>query len=250
MTAVRPALVDWAPTTVPALYDVRVGHTRSWPLRNRFEYGGYLWLVDLDDLPRLPRGLRWAARFEAADHLGDPAASLKDNVVRFAALHGVDDVARVVMMANARNGPHVFNPLSTHWCYRADGSLACIVAEVHNTYGERHAYLLDPDDAGRAQADQREAELEFADKRVNPHGRLGWRLACCRPDSYLGACARDPSKSFSSFSNRRSTGSKEKARKILHLHTIDSCCHVVPSVPLYIVSGLLTHRQKKNSDLS
>ena len=49
---------------------------------------------------------------------------------------------------------YVFNPLSTHWCYRADGSLACLVAEVHNTYGERHAYLLRPDDAGRAEADK------------------------------------------------------------------------------------------------
>ena len=67
----------------------------------------------------------------------------------------MDDVVRVVMLAYARSGPaHVFNPLSTHWCYRADGSLACLVAEVHNTYGERHAYLLRPDDAGRAQADK------------------------------------------------------------------------------------------------
>ena len=48
----------------------------------------------------------------------------------------------------------MFNPLSTHWCYRADGSLACLVAEVHNTYGERHAYLLRPDEIGRAEADK------------------------------------------------------------------------------------------------
>ena len=46
----------------------------------------------------------------------------------------------------------MFNPLSVHWCYRADQSLACIVAEVHNTYGGRHAYLLHPDERGRAQA--------------------------------------------------------------------------------------------------
>ena len=62
------------------------------------------------------------------------------------------------MLASARSGAgrasYVFNPLSTHWCYRADGSLACLVAEVHNTYGERHAYLLRPDDAGRAEADK------------------------------------------------------------------------------------------------
>lgn len=156
----------WRPVATPALYDVRISHTRSSPVRNSFDYRGHLWLVDLDDVAAgrvtqgrpLPRVLRGQARFEAADHLGDPARSIKANVVEFARLHGVDDVARVVMLASARTGAarlsYVFNPLSTHWCYRADGSLACLVAEVHNTYGERHAYLLRPDDAGRADADK------------------------------------------------------------------------------------------------
>ena len=164
--AVRPAGPDAPPVATPALYDVRIAHTRSAPLRNSFTYRGYLWLVDLDDVAAgrlvqgrpLPRWLRSQARFEAADHLGDPNASIKDNVVALAREHGVDDVHRVLMPASARSGAgrasYVFNPLSTHWCYRADGSLACLVAEVHNTYGQRHAYLLRLDDAGRAQADK------------------------------------------------------------------------------------------------
>ena len=170
MTALETRPVERAaavPVATPALYDVRIAHTRTAPLRNSFSYGGYLWLVDLDDVAAgrlvqgrpLPRWLRSQARFDAADHLGDPNASIKDNVVTFARLQGVDDVARVLMLASPRGGPsrrvsYVFNPLSTHWCYRADGSLACLVAEVHNTYGERHAYLLRLDDAGRAEADK------------------------------------------------------------------------------------------------
>ena len=54
------------------------------------------------------------------------------------------------MLANARVLGHVFDPLSVFWCYDRDGVLACVVAEVHNTYGERHAYLLRPDEAGVA----------------------------------------------------------------------------------------------------
>ena len=166
--APAPPLSDrWAPVATPALYDVRIAHTRSAPLHNSFTYGGHLWLVDLDDVaagrlgggPPLPRWLRSQARFDAADHLGDPARSIKANVIEFARLQGVPDIARVLMLASARTGfgarlSYVFNPLSTHWCYRAYGTLACLVAEVHNTYGERHAYLLRPDDDGRAEADK------------------------------------------------------------------------------------------------
>jgi DUF1365 family protein len=54
------------------------------------------------------------------------------------------------MLASARVLAHVFNPLSVFWCYDSSGRLVCVVAEVHNTYGERHAYLLRPDEAGAA----------------------------------------------------------------------------------------------------
>jgi DUF1365 family protein len=54
------------------------------------------------------------------------------------------------MLANPRSFGYAFNPLTVFWCYRADGGLACVVAEVHNTYGERRCYLLVTDEAGRA----------------------------------------------------------------------------------------------------
>jgi len=60
----------------------------------------------------------------------------------------------VLMLASARVLGHVFDPLSVFWCYDSDGVLACVVAEVHNTYGERHAYLLHPDEAGTAVTDK------------------------------------------------------------------------------------------------
>jgi DUF1365 family protein len=112
------------PVATPALYDVTIRHTRRAPLRNDFEYGAHLWLVDLDDVAagrlaqdgELPPWLRAQVRFEPADHLGDPDRSIKENVVAFASLHGVDDVDRVLMLASPRSGAggrlnHVFNPL-------------------------------------------------------------------------------------------------------------------------------------------
>ena len=57
-----------------ALYPCEITHVRARPIRRTFRYRSYLWLVDLDDLPRVPLPLRPLARFRARDHLGDPAA--------------------------------------------------------------------------------------------------------------------------------------------------------------------------------
>ena len=38
-----------------------------------------------------------------------------------------------------------FNPLSVYFCYQRDGSLAAILYEVHNTFRERHSYLIPVD---------------------------------------------------------------------------------------------------------
>ena len=38
----------------PALYDVEVRHVRHAALHRDFRHRVYLWLVDLDELPRLP----------------------------------------------------------------------------------------------------------------------------------------------------------------------------------------------------
>ncbi|GAY07908.1 DUF1365 domain-containing protein [Pseudonocardia sp. N23] len=150
--------LDSTRVVVPAIYDARVRHVRRAPgaaSGRSFEHGVYTWLVDLDDLPRLPRPLRPFARFEARDHLGDPAHTLRHNVDTYLAVHGIDlRGGRILMLANARVLGHVFNPLSVYWCHDPDGELVCVVAEVHNTYGERHCYLLHPDENGRAETDK------------------------------------------------------------------------------------------------
>jgi DUF1365 family protein len=120
------------------IYRVTISHARSAPLRNVFRYRSYLWLVDLDHLPAVPL----LARFRARDHLGDPRTSIRANLDRFLATRGIGRPDRVTMLAHARVLGYVFNPLTVYWCHRADGSLACVVAEVHNTYRQRHAYLL------------------------------------------------------------------------------------------------------------
>ena len=58
------------------------------------------------------------------------------------------------MAANARAFGYCFNPISVFWCHRRNGELAGVVVEVHNTYGDRHAYLVHPDEQGRARTEK------------------------------------------------------------------------------------------------
>ena len=137
------------------IYRVEIGHVRNDVLRHDVRHSSYQWFVDLDALPRLPVGLRWLARFEARDHAGDPARTLRENVDAYLAENGIHlHGGRITMLANARSAGYVFNPLSLFWCHDVDGALVCVVAEVHNTYGQRHRYLLRTDDAGRAETEK------------------------------------------------------------------------------------------------
>jgi DUF1365 family protein len=49
---------------------------------------------------------------------------------------------RVLVLANARSLGYVFDPLTTYFCFDGDGDLEGVLAEVHNTYGDRHCYPL------------------------------------------------------------------------------------------------------------
>jgi uncharacterized protein len=143
-----------------ALYEGHVVHDRRTARRNRFRYGVYMWLVDLDELDELDRriwafghGRRALTTIRSRDHLGDPRRSIAENLHAYLASQGVDlEGGRVSLLTNARVLGYVFNPLSVFYCHGPGGELRCIVAEVHNTYGERHCYLLRPGERGRAEA--------------------------------------------------------------------------------------------------
>ncbi|MET7814742.1 DUF1365 domain-containing protein [Streptomyces sp. NPDC005395] len=144
-----------APTPRPGLYPCEIGHIRLDPVRYTLRHRTYMWLVDLDHLPELPLLLRPLAGFRPRDHFTGDAPSLRAGLERFLASRGIDLAGgRVLMLTHARVLGYVFNPLTLYWCHGPDGTPRCVVAEVHNTYGERHTYLLDPDEAGVAHVDK------------------------------------------------------------------------------------------------
>lgn len=166
-------------TTLPALPSLVVGtvsHRRRTPVEHAFTHRHYQWLVDLADLPRHRWPLRLLTRIEARDHLSGGAAGggIRGDLERFLARRGVDldPTDRVVMLAHARVLGHVFDPLTVYWCLAPDGHLRATVLEVHNTYGERHAYLLELDDQGHARTDKQFYVSPFNDTR----GTYGVRM--------------------------------------------------------------------------
>jgi DUF1365 family protein len=119
-------------TVTPACYDVEVVHRRRDPLDHEVRHTMTTWLVDLDDPPRLDGFRHRLCRFDPADHL---------DVRAFLAERGVT-AYRILMLAQPRVYGYVFNPLTVFYCLAADGALTHVVAEVRNTYGESHAYLM------------------------------------------------------------------------------------------------------------
>jgi DUF1365 family protein len=129
----------------PAHVRARVVHRRSRPFTYAFTHRTSLWLVDVAATgSAFPRWLRPLAGIRAVDHFAatDPRP-LPDKVRGYLDAHDIGwSAARVLMLANARSLGYVFDPLTTYFCFDGAGRLEGVLAEVHNTYGERHCYPL------------------------------------------------------------------------------------------------------------
>ncbi len=114
-------------------------HARRTPARNVFRYPVSYFLVDLDELADLRRLRLFGRVFSLRDSDHFAGGPIKDEVI---ALAGDDSIETVLMLTQLRVLGYVFNPVTFYWCYRADGSLACMVAELNNTFGERLPEVL------------------------------------------------------------------------------------------------------------
>jgi DUF1365 family protein len=122
-----------------AIYTGTLMHVRRTPVRNVFRYPVAYFLLDLDELDRLPIAVnrRGIVSFRDADHFD--GAPVKEAVLRLA---GDPSIRRVLCLTQLRVLGYVFNPVSFYWCYRGDGTLSCMVAELNNTFGERLPEVL------------------------------------------------------------------------------------------------------------
>ena len=132
-----------------ALYVGAVTHHRTRPRRHSLRYSLYSIFVDLGELDGIASKLRLFSRnrfnlfsFYDADYGDGSATPLRDQVGKILADNGIAADGPVRLFAMPRVLGYAFNPISLYFCHREDLSLAAIIYEVHNTFGERHSYLV------------------------------------------------------------------------------------------------------------
>jgi DUF1365 family protein len=140
-----------------ALYVGRVTHHRSRPRRHALAYRGYWLLLDIDDLDGLAGRLRFFSHnrlnlfsFHDQDHGSGARAPLRAQIDKNLGAAGIDlGGGAIRLLAMPRLLGYAFNPISIYFCHRRDGSLAALIYEVHNTFRQRHSYLIAVPDGGK-----------------------------------------------------------------------------------------------------
>lgn len=137
-----------------AIYVGHVVHQRHRPKKHHLRYRVFSLLIDLDDLPRLDRlrlfsHNRWGL-FSFLDKDQAEGGNLRQWVRSKLESEGLPEPARIRLLCYPRVLGYVFNPLTVWYCDDAQGVPIATIYEVHNTFGERHTYVLPAADAEQA----------------------------------------------------------------------------------------------------
>ena len=131
-----------------------VRHARLRPVPHVFAYPTFCVLLPMRrwaqglTQPALARNRGAWMSFHDADH-GEGGHDALAWLLRLLTERGVHDAdGEIWLLTYPRVLGFVFKPVSFWYCHRADGRLRAVVAEVNNTFGERHCYLLDGPDVG------------------------------------------------------------------------------------------------------
>lgn len=135
------------------LYPARVMHRRRIAPLYRFVYRVFYLLVDIDRLPELQRRVSFFShdRFNLLSlrtrDYGD-GSGLRAWAESLLLGQGIElEGGRIRLLTLPRVLGWSFNPISMWYCEHRDGRLRAVIAEVRNTFGEKHCYVLASGDA-------------------------------------------------------------------------------------------------------
>ena len=126
----------------------QVRHARSRPKAHAFAYPTFFLMLPMRSLRAhgsgaLARNRAAALSFHDRDHGDgrDDSLAWMDGLLAMQGIHDAD--GEIWLHTYPRVLGYAFKPVSFWYCHRADGTLRAVLAEVNNTFGERHCYLLD-----------------------------------------------------------------------------------------------------------
>jgi len=168
------------------LYEGQVYHRRTRPKEHVLRYSVFTLLLDLSERSLLSKAL-WLFSYNRfnifsfydKDFGGNNTEELAKYVERELVECNINTVpSRILLSCYPRILGFVFNPLSLFYCLDDQDRCFAIVHEVHNTFGERHAYALavnDPDSSSNWIEQSTDKELfvsPFAHMDMNYQFRL------------------------------------------------------------------------------
>jgi DUF1365 family protein len=147
------------------LYFGQVMHQRFFPMQYQFRYGVMSLRVDIDEIEQESKHLKWLSlnRFNLFSlHYKDYGARQKNQAWRIwanklLAEYGLPEPAyKIELVCFPRFMNITFNPLAMWYAYNEVGEMIAIIAEVSNTFGQWHHYVLT--NAGKSLGDKVTAE--------------------------------------------------------------------------------------------
>ncbi|MEO8487260.1 MAG: DUF1365 domain-containing protein [Betaproteobacteria bacterium] len=128
-----------------------IAHRRTRPREHAFTYPGFCLRLPLSRLSELPgRGVAWnapgAIAFHDRDHGARDGTPLLAWIRALLAREGVAADGEVVLHTFPRMLGYLFAPVSFWVAHDRQGLVRAVLAEVCNTFGERHDYLVAHED--------------------------------------------------------------------------------------------------------
>lgn len=170
------------------LYVGQVTHKRMQPVAYDFQYATTSIKVDIDQIQQESANLRWLSfnRFNLVsvnerDHGARDGTTWREWIDGFLAEYHLARPARVELICYPRILGYAFNPLAMWYAYNEQDQLIAVIAEVSNTFGQWHHYLLklEPQNAKydapsdiKSQADKVFHVSPFIDMQARYHFRL------------------------------------------------------------------------------
>ncbi|MEP6702376.1 MAG: DUF1365 domain-containing protein [Betaproteobacteria bacterium] len=136
---------------IPELILGEVIHHRTRPVEHRLEYSVFCLRIPVTAIPALPRFGLPAGRFgwvtfSERDHGPRDGSPIEAWIRRILAEHQVEADGEIELVCFPRMLGYAFKPVSFWVCRDRSNAVRAVLAEVRNTFGESHNYLLSHDD--------------------------------------------------------------------------------------------------------